>query len=105
MRPSRTDASGIAGERESIPRSRRTILAGLGALAVTAGDAAARPEPPSTVTSPPRDFRPGAAPTTYFTDPDIVTVDPAFEPYIVPNSAIRRLWTGALWAEGPAWNS
>ena len=57
------------------------------------------------MTSPPRDFRPGAPPTTYFTDPDIVTVDPAFEPYIVPNSAIRRLWTGALWAEGPAWNA
>ena len=22
-----------------------------------------------------------------------------------PNSAIQRLWTGALWAEGPAWNA
>ncbi|MEE7447371.1 gluconolactonase [Methylobacterium radiotolerans] len=105
MRASQTDASGIAAERGHVPPSRRTILAALGALAVTAGEAAAQPAPPSTVTNPPRDFRPGAAPTTYFTDPDIVTVDPAFEPYIVPNSAIRRLWTGALWAEGPAWNA
>ena len=22
-----------------------------------------------------------------------------------PNAPIQRLWTGALWAEGPAWNS
>jgi gluconolactonase len=60
--------------------------------------------PPSTVTVPPRDFGPGAAPTTYFTDPDILVVDPAFSGYVQPNSAITRLWTGALWAEGPAWS-
>ena len=63
-----------------------------------------RPGPPSTVTTPPRDFGPGAAPTTYFTDPDILVVDPAFNNYVQPNSAITRLWTGALWAEGPAWS-
>ena len=63
-----------------------------------------RPDPPSTVTTPPRDFGPGAAPTTYFTDPDILVVDPAFNNYVQPNSAITRLWTGALWAEGPAWS-
>jgi gluconolactonase len=60
--------------------------------------------PPSTVTTPPRDFGPSAPPTTYFTDPDIISVDPLFNGYIQPNSAIRRLWTGALWAEGPAWS-
>ena len=60
--------------------------------------------PPSTVTVPPRDFGPSAAPTTYFTDPDILVVDPAFSGYVQPNSAITRLWTGALWAEGPAWS-
>jgi len=60
--------------------------------------------PPSTVSVPPRDFGPNAAPTTYFTDPDIVTVDPGFGAYIQANSAITRLWTGALWAEGPAWS-
>ena len=84
--------------------SRRAVLAGAGAVLATATSAFGQPEPPSTVTKPPRDFRPGAAPTTYFTDPDVITVDPAFESYVVPNSAIRRLWTGALWAEGPAWN-
>jgi gluconolactonase len=57
------------------------------------------------VTNPPRDFGPGGAPTTYFTDPDVITVDPLFNQYAQPNSAITRLWTGALWSEGPAWNA
>ncbi len=63
------------------------------------------PMPPSTVTQPPRDFGPNAPPSTYFLDPDIVVVDPAFGGLIQPNAAITRLWTGALWAEGPAWSS
>jgi gluconolactonase len=70
-----------------------------------AGAQAGPMAPPSTVTTPPRDFGPGGAPTTYFTDPDILSVDPMFDGYAQPNSAIQRLWTGALWAEGPAWSS
>ncbi len=60
--------------------------------------------PPSTITNPPRDFGPNAPPTTYFTDPDILVVDPAFGGLVQVNSSIKRLWTGALWAEGPAWS-
>src|SRR3989475_1554170 len=60
--------------------------------------------PPSTVTTPPRDFGPNAPPTTYFTDPDILVADPIFSRYVQANAAIKRLWTGALWAEGPAWS-
>src|SRR3954465_12326038 len=63
------------------------------------------PGPPSTVTTPPRDFGPNGAPTTYFTDPDIITVDPSFDNLIQANTSIQRLWTGALWAEGPAWSA
>jgi len=37
--------------------------------------------------------------------PDIVTVDPAFNGLRVDNTAIHRLWTGAMWSEGPAWCS
>ncbi|HZW46338.1 MAG TPA: SMP-30/gluconolactonase/LRE family protein [Microvirga sp.] len=93
--------------------SRRALIRamGAGALAAGAGSALAQApaqgpaEPLSTVTTPPRDFGPGGAPTTYFTDPDILTVDPLFDQYVQPNSAIMRLWTGALWAEGPAWNA
>ena len=60
--------------------------------------------PPSTITTPPRDFGPGGAPTTYFTDPDVLTVEPAFNGLRQPNAPIQRLWTGALWSEGPAWS-
>ena len=94
--------------------SRRQMLEAVGAVAGAAvvgsrGHAQVqqqppRPQqPPSTITNPPRDFGPDAPPTTYFTDPDILTVDPLFNAYIQANSAIKRLWTGALWAEGPAW--
>ena len=60
---------------------------------------------PTVISNPPRDFGPDAPPTTYFTDPDVLTVDPAFDGLIQANTSIKRLWTGALWAEGPAWNS
>ena len=55
--------------------SRRSLIraVGVGAGALAVGSAAARAQdamgpvaPPSTVTSPPRDFGPGGAPTTYF---------------------------------------
>ena len=94
--------------------SRRTAIKAMGAVAGAAviAPAIARAQPaggpiapPSTVTSPPRDFGPGGAPTTYFWDPDIIAVDPKFYDIAQPNSAIKRLWTGALWSEGPAWSS
>ncbi len=93
--------------------SRRTLVTAmaLGAGAAVAGpskamaQAAERAAPPSTVTNPPRDFGPNGAPTTYFWDPDIIAVDPIFNQYAQPNAAITRLWTGALWSEGPAWNA
>jgi gluconolactonase len=78
--------------------------AGLGRLA-EAQTPQSPPGPPSTVTTPPRDFGPNAPPTTYFTDPDIVTVDPLFNRLVLSNSAITRLWTGGLWCEGPAWSA
>jgi gluconolactonase len=61
--------------------------------------------PPTVISNPPRDFGPDGPPTTYFTDPDVLTVDPAFNGLIQPNTSIKRIWTGALWTEGPAWNS
>src|SRR5262245_9575360 len=87
----------------------RALGAGVGAVAL--GAAAARAQtpapmgPPSTVTTPPRDFGPTGAPTTYFWDPDIIAVDPSFNGLAQPNAPIQRLWTGALWSEGPAWNA
>ena len=92
--------------------SRRTLVGAAGVTAATlaAGKAFAQAPPgpvapPSTITQPPRDFSRNGAPTTYFTDPDILSVDPSFNALAQPNSAIQRLWTGALWSEGPAWNA
>jgi len=86
--------------------SRRGAVKALGAAAGTAlatGDlfGQQRAEPRSTVTTPPRDFN---EPTTYFNDPDVLTVDPQFNGYVQPQNAIRRLWTGGQWLEGPAWS-
>jgi gluconolactonase len=39
-----------------------------------------------------------------YTDPDLIVLDKRFEKYVITNTVIQRLWTGALWAEGPAWN-
>jgi len=58
--------------------------------------------PPSVISTPPRDFSPGAPPVTY-PDPDVITIDPAFNALRLGNTPIQRLWTGALWMEGPAW--
>ena len=64
----------------------------------------ARSSPPSVISNPPRDFSPGAPPVTY-PDPDLITVDPAFNSLRLGNTPIQRLWTGGLWMEGPAWCS
>ena len=95
---------------EPTPISRRSFIKAIGA-----GDAAVAPRvalaqappagpmaPPSTVTILPRDFGPGA-PTTYFTDPDVLTIDPMFNGLRQPDAAIKRLWTGARGSQGPAW--
>jgi gluconolactonase len=91
------------------PLSRRELMTTIGAAVGAAAGAdllAQGPAtPPSTVTDPPRDFGPTAPPSVYFIDPDIVVVDPAFNGLVQPNAAITRLWTGALWTEGPAWCS
>ena len=95
--------------RSRLPLSRRQLLRSAGtAAAAVALSARTRAQgaavaPPSTITNPPRDFGPNAPPSTYFLDPDIVVADPAFNDLLQPNAPITRLWTGSLWAEGPAW--
>ena len=51
-----------------------------------------------------RDYRQDAQPERY-PDRDIVVIDPRFAKYKIGNTPIQRLYTGCLWAEGPAWNS
>ncbi len=50
-----------------------------------------------------REYGPHAAPVRY-PDPDIVVLDKRFAKYKIGNTPIQRLYTGCLWAEGPAWN-
>ncbi len=45
----------------------------------------------------------GQTPERY-PDPDVIALEPEFKKYIQGNAPIRRLHTGMLWAEGPAWN-
>jgi len=65
--------------------TRRTLLATLGTAAgaafaarpsVFAQPRQAPPTAPTVISNPPRDFGPGASPTTYFNDPDVLTIDP-----------------------------
>lgn len=39
-----------------------------------------------------------------YPDPDVISLEPAFDQLVQGNAPIRRLHTGMLWAEGPAWN-
>jgi len=71
-----------------MPTSRRAFLSSLAATAATSSLA--------------RDWS-GQNPERY-PDPDVIALDPAFEKLIQGNAPIRRLHTGMLWAEGPAWN-
>ena len=108
-------AGSMSKSRSDLDRRRflgRVGAAGVGAGALAIGARAALAQeamgpvaPPSTVTSPPRDFGPSGAPNVYFWDADVIAVDPSFNGLAQPNAPIQRLWTGALWAEGPAWNS
>ncbi len=75
------------------PMSRRTFVqaaASLAAVTAMASDAFAR------------NFSPGADPVRY-PEPDVVPLDKRFK-YKLGNTPIMRLYTGTLWAEGPAWN-
>jgi gluconolactonase len=50
-----------------------------------------------------RDYGKNAHPVRY-PDPDIVVLDKRFAKYKIGNTPIQRLFTGCLWAEGPAWS-
>ncbi len=74
---------------------RRTLLKGAAAFAAAttvASQASAR------------DFSASAEPQRY-PDPDIVVLDEKRFKAKVGNTTIKRLYTGCLWAEGPAWNA
>jgi gluconolactonase len=84
-----------AAANDSGGLGRRTLLKGAATVAASAL-LASRADA--------RDFGANAEPQRY-PDPDIVVIDPKRFKAKVGNTAIKRLYTGCLWAEGPAWNA
>ena len=87
---------------------RRLALTGAACATVLAGPAWAQAKaqtavPPSVITMPPRQWGKDAPPDV-FPDPDVLPLDDSFNRLIVRYSPIKRLATGYLWAEGPAWS-
>jgi gluconolactonase len=98
-----------SGGTDEGPRiaERRGFLAGAAAALATSawttfGTAVQAQQIPGGAATP-RRYGPGAEPVRY-PDPDVVVLDPRFAKIKIGNSPIRRLHTGMLWAEGPAWN-
>lgn len=88
------ETEGRTAERgERLELSRRRLLKAAGAVAAATAMA---PEAFA------RNFGPDAAPVRY-PEPDVVQLDPRFTAKI-GNTPIQRLYTGTLWAEGPAWH-
>jgi gluconolactonase len=59
--------------------------------------------PASVVTNPPRRW--GLRDPAIYPDPDVIAIDPSFSQLVLGNAGLHRIWTGATWAEGPAWSS
>lgn len=75
--------------RHRQPRaSRRSLLAGMGAVALAASAGGARA---------------GWEPSLCVPDPAVKILDPAFRKYWVSSATVERLATGLRWAEGPVW--
>ena len=89
--------------------SRRQAVKALGILGgavVTgrAGSAQTPQGPPSTVTNPAQGLRSERPADHLLHRSGRADRRSAFGDLVQANSAIKRLWTGALWAEGPAWS-
>ena len=106
--PSDDTAPDDDGQPDRALSRRRLVQAlGVGAGVIAVGAKAALAQtgpmaPPSTVTTPPRDFGPNGAPTTYFSGPGRHRRRSGVQrPCASPTAPIQRLWTGALWVGGP----
>ena len=97
-----------ANHQEDLPlnsgrRQLMTAIAGAALLPFIGSTARAQPAPaPVSSTATARDWS-GQTPLRY-PDPDIITLDPRFRRCVQFNAPLQRLYTGTLWAEGPAWN-
>jgi len=85
--------------------TRRFMMAGAAASVPTLALAQTKPQfaPQSSILTG-RVYGPGAPPNTY-PDPDILILDPSASDIFLGHSSIKRIKTGFLWAEGPAWSN
>src|SRR5205807_1298669 len=96
----RTILAGAAGAAAALPAIARAQAPGAGPMIPPQAQLGA---PATTITTPPRDWTPGRP--SIYPDPDVIVVDPSFRGMVPGNAGLHRLWTGAQWAEGPAWSS
>jgi gluconolactonase len=82
--------------------NRRSFLVAAGAALLPAAARAQALQAPLSPVPTPRNW--SGDPPVQYPDPDIVALDNRFRRYIIGNTVIKRLYTGTLWAEGPAWN-
>jgi gluconolactonase len=75
-----------------------TVAATAAIVAISTPELAQAQEPTGGITQ----YGPGADPVRYPQN-DVIALDPRFT-YGIGNTPILRLYTGMLWAEGPAWN-
>jgi len=81
---------------------RKLMTVAVGAAVTPLVSPFARAQQPESPFAAPRDWS-GQSPLPY-PDPDVLTLDDRFAGYVPFNTPIQRLFTGTLWAEGPAWN-
>ena len=88
----------LTNRRSFLTSALTSALAGAALVPKTGSAQTARISPVST----PRNYASSDQPMQY-PDPDVVALDNRFRRYIIGNTIIKRLYTGTLWAEGPAW--
>lgn len=84
--------------------SRRALVAGAAAMLPTLAFAQGKPPAPGTSVLTGRVYGPDAPPINY-PDPDVLIVSPEGARCFIGHSNIKRIGTGMVWAEGPAWSN
>ena len=84
--------------------SRRALVAGAAAMLPTMAFGQAKQPAPGTSVLTGRVYGPDAPPINY-PDPDILITSPEGAKCFIGHSNIKRVGTGMVWAEGPAWSN
>ncbi len=95
-----------SGEKRGSTDRRGFLMSGAAAVVATASGVAGRIAGAQQIPAGCSDSTPlrSGRRAARYPDPDIVVLDKRFAKIKIGNSPIKRLHTGMLWAEGPAWN-